>query len=161
MQRRGRQGGGRGPPERQTLSSEKRALGPVSPVGGWRPRTEVCSFPTKAVPGWWPLGAVGSSCHPGSCLLPLGDRSLPPQDNVNFCSLLGQPPTSPASQPLLLVTSEAPLDLQRKRRRKNTTGKKVVTTAPRALASPLPGCPDERLLEVDGDGGTGGGRWKK
>lgn len=138
-----RQKGGRGPPEKQTLSSEKHTLGPASPAGGWRPRAEVCSYPTMAVPGWWPLGAVGSSCHPGSC--PLAPAHSPrvtgpscPRMMLIFatCPQDGcQPP--PASRPLLLVTSEAPPDLQRKKRRKNTTGQiELSPAAPQAPSLP-------------------------
>lgn len=164
----GQAGGGRGPPERQTLSSEKRALGPVNPTGGWRPTSEVCSFPTRAVPGWWPLGAVGSSCHPGSCpLAPAcssqGDGSLLAHYNADFCHLPpGQLPTSPGLlAPLvsnLRVTAGSPKEKEEEEEY-NRGSRAVTCSCPSPRPPPCPAAPARgcwRLVEMEirwvGDG---------
>lgn len=130
-------------------------------MGGWWPWSEVSNFPTRAV-------LAGDSVGLQAAPAPLAPVFLPPPTLPWVMALLNpttttisatcpqdghQPP--PGSQPLLLVASEAGVDLQRKRR-KNTTGKIVVICSSQ---SPQP--PPNPAVRGGWKWRHGAGRWKK
>lgn len=155
-----RQRGGEGATREIDTQFRKARAGVCEPMGGWWPRSEVSSFPTRAVLAGDPVGLQAAPAPVAPVLLPpthssLGDGSLEPHNDANFCHLPQdghQPP--PGSRPLLLVASEAVVDLQRKRR-KNTIGKTDLSPElPEPPASPQPGCLNVWWLEVGGNGDT-------
>lgn len=161
---RGREGEGA---TRETDTQFRKArAGVCEPMGGWRPGSEVSSFPTRAVLAG-DCGVAGSSSIAGSSLLApihssLGDGSLQPHDNASFCHL---PPKWPPTSSRLLAppvsslrgSGGSPEEKEKKYNRENN----LSPAAPRT-----PSLPPTQLPQSAAAGGRwkwrhGMGRWQK